>query len=97
MTETDPTVEQIDMYIKGFCFPYTGATLYIMIDENTATAKQYNKKPGKVNQKTASTRLSEYHTGIHGVMQYLIDSLYFLVRRGMENDYNRSRKADGTA
>lgn len=27
MTETDPTVEQMDKYIRGFFLPYFGATL----------------------------------------------------------------------
>lgn len=40
MTETDPTVEQMEMYMRGFFFPYTGATRYIMTDANTATKVQ---------------------------------------------------------
>lgn len=27
ITDTDPTVEQIDRYMRGFFFPYFGATL----------------------------------------------------------------------
>ena len=49
MTETDPTVEQIEMNTKGFFFPCFGATLYIITQENTATAAQYNKNPERIS------------------------------------------------
>jgi len=46
ITDTEPTVEQIEIYIKGFLFPYVGETLYIMTDEKTMTARQYRTNPG---------------------------------------------------
>jgi hypothetical protein len=40
MTETDPTVEQIEIKMSGFFFPCTGATRKIMTVEKIATARQ---------------------------------------------------------
>lgn len=45
MTETEPTVEQIEMYISGFRLPYFGAYLYIMTVEKATAAVQYSRKP----------------------------------------------------
>lgn len=45
ITDTAPTVEQIDMYTSGFFFPYFGPTLYIIITAKTATAKQKKRNP----------------------------------------------------
>jgi hypothetical protein len=40
MMETEPTVEQIERYMRGFLRPYLGETLYIMTVEKTATIAQ---------------------------------------------------------
>jgi len=40
MTDTEPTVEQIEIYTSGFFLPYIGAILYIMTAAKTATMKQ---------------------------------------------------------
>jgi hypothetical protein len=45
MTDTDPTVEQIEMKMRGFFFPCIGATRYIMTTAKTATAKQKMRNP----------------------------------------------------
>ena len=46
MTETDPTVEQIERYMRGFFFPYRGATRYIMMIAKMSTMKQKKRNPG---------------------------------------------------
>lgn len=48
ITETEPTVEQIEMKTRGFFFPWTGATRYIMIVEKIATAKQYKRNSNAI-------------------------------------------------
>ena len=50
MTDTEPTVEQIDMNINGFFFAYFGATLYIMTVEKTITIVQYKRKPEYISE-----------------------------------------------
>jgi hypothetical protein len=45
MTDTDPTVEQIERKMRGFFFPCTGATRYIITTAKTATVKQKMRNP----------------------------------------------------
>ncbi len=52
MTDTEPTVEQIEIYIKGFRFPYVGDTLYIMTDEKRMTARQYKTNPASISKRS---------------------------------------------
>jgi len=40
ITDTEPTVEHMEIKIRGLFFPYFGAILYIMTKAKTATAMQ---------------------------------------------------------
>jgi hypothetical protein len=48
MTDTDPTVEQIERKMSGFFLPYNGATLYIMTTAKTPTIRQKMRNPATI-------------------------------------------------
>lgn len=83
MTDTDPTVEQIEMKIRGFFFPYIGATRYIMTTAKTATAKQKMRNPSSPVSMSSLKICHRSHTWPNRIVQNLVDRLNIFVRRRM--------------
>lgn len=95
MTDTEPTVEHIEMYTKGLDFPYFGPNLYIMRVANIATAAQYRRKPKALNSESVPLCEHQGRTWLYCILQQIFHSFDLFVGRCMQDYDDRAYQTHG--